>query len=241
LYVDTYKSVREIDHSGATAGYSAHLGRYPDQQVSVAVLCNVAGANATSYAKNIAELYLTNLRPAPPPTPTHTLTDAEAARIVGLYRSLNPAGVMRIERDKEGGLIARDVARLVPMSATRFASIDLSTFEFDGTGQLRVTDEFGTTDVFDRMDPAKSDREALQAFTGRYVSDEIETTMDVLLQSDRLVIRRRPDFEAPLTPVWSNGFSSPLGWVIFARDAAGQVISMSINQDRAWDVRFSRQ
>jgi len=29
--------------------------------------------------------------------------------------------------------------------------------------------------------------------------------------------------------------------VIFARDAAGRVISMSINQDRAWDVRFSRQ
>ena len=104
-----------------------------------------------------------------------------------------------------------------------------------------MTDEFGTSDVFDRMDPAKPDIEALQAFTGRYVSDEIETTMDVALQGDRLVIRRRPDFVAPLTPVWSNGFSSPLGWVIFARDASGQVISMSINQDRAWDVRFARQ
>jgi len=87
----------------------------------------------------------------------------------------------------------------------------------------------------------KPDLEALKAFAGRYVSDEIETTMDVSLQGDRLVIRRRPDFVAPLTPVWSNGFSSPLGWVIFARDASGQVISMSINQDRAWDVRFARQ
>jgi hypothetical protein len=66
--------------------------------------------------------------------------------------------------------------------------------------------------------------------------------MEVVLQGDRLVIRRRPDFEAPLVPVWSNGFSSPpLGWVIFARDAAGQVISMSINQDRAWDVRFVKE
>ena len=104
-----------------------------------------------------------------------------------------------------------------------------------------MTDEFGTSDVFDRMDPVKPDLEALQSFTGRYVSDEIETTMDVALQGDRLVIRRRPDFVAPLTPVWSNGFSSPLGWVIFARDASGHVISMSINQDRAWDVRFARQ
>jgi CubicO group peptidase (beta-lactamase class C family) len=242
LYVDTYKGVREVDHSGGIAGYSAHLGRYPEQQVSVAVLCNLAEANATAFAKSLAELYLTGLRPATSPTPTHALTDDEATRLVGLYRSLKPAGVMRIERDKEGGLLARDVARLVPMSATRFASIDLSTFEFDGQGQLRVTDEFGTVDVYNRMEPATPDVEALKVFTGRYVSDEIETSLEVALDGDRLVVRRRPDFEAPLNPVWSNGFfSPPLGWVIFARDAAGRVISMSINQDRAWDVRFSRQ
>ena len=242
LYVDTYKGVREVDHSGGIAGYSAHLGRYPDQQVSVAVLCNLAGANATAYAKSVAELYLRGLHPATSPTPTHALTDGEATRLVGLYRSLKPAGVMRIERDKEGGLLARDVARLVSMSATRFVSSDLSTFEFDGQGQLRVTDEFGTVDVYDRMEPATADVEALKVFTGRYVSDEIETSMEVALDGDRLVVRRRPDFEAPLNAVWSNGFFSPsLGWVIFARDAAGQVISMSINQDRAWDVRFSRQ
>jgi CubicO group peptidase (beta-lactamase class C family) len=241
LYVDTYKGVREIDHSGGTAGYNAHLVRYPDQQVSVAVLCNVAGANATGYAKTVAELYLTGLRPAVAPAPSHTLTDTEAEKLVGLYRSLKPAGVMTIARDKDG-LLARNVGRLVPMSATRFATIDLATYEFDGRGQLRVTDEFGTTDVFDRMDPVTPDLEALKAFTGHYVSDEIETAMEVVLQRDRLVVRRRPDFEAPLIPVWSNGFSSPpLGWVIFARDASGQVISMSINQDRAWDVRFVKQ
>jgi CubicO group peptidase (beta-lactamase class C family) len=240
LRVDTYKGVREIDHSGGTAGYTAHLVRYPDQQVSVAVLCNVAGANATGYAKTVAELYLTGLRPAATPTSSHTLTDGEAEMLVGLYRSLKPAAVITIARDKDG-LVARNIARLVPMSATRFVTADLATFEFDGRGLLRVTDEFGTTDVFDRMEPARPDLEALKVLTGRYVNDEIETAMEIALQGDRLVIRRRPDFVAPLTPVWSNGFSSPLGWVIFARDAAGQVISMSINQDRAWDVRFVRQ
>jgi hypothetical protein len=169
------------------------------------------------------------------------LTDAEGDRLVGLYRSLKPSGAITIARDKDD-LTVRNVARLVPMSATRFATIDLATYEFDDHGQLRVTDEFGTTDVYDRMDPVKPDVETLKAFTGHYVSDEIETAMEVVLQGDRLVIRRRPDFEAPLVPVWSNGFSSPpLGWVIFARDAAGQVISMSINQDRAWDVRFVKE
>jgi CubicO group peptidase (beta-lactamase class C family) len=78
LYVDTYKGVREVDHSGGTAGYRAHLSRYPDQQVSVAVLCNAGSANATAFAKTAAELYLTGLSVAPPPSPSHTLTDAES-------------------------------------------------------------------------------------------------------------------------------------------------------------------
>jgi CubicO group peptidase (beta-lactamase class C family) len=41
LYVDTYQGVREVDHSGGGLGYAGHLGRFPDQQVSVAVMCNL--------------------------------------------------------------------------------------------------------------------------------------------------------------------------------------------------------
>ena len=38
LYVGTYKGVREVSHSGSTAGYSAFLTRYPDQHTSVAAM-----------------------------------------------------------------------------------------------------------------------------------------------------------------------------------------------------------
>src|SRR6266511_2809574 len=39
LWMRDYKGVREVFHSGTTAGYSAFLTRFPDQKVSVAVLC----------------------------------------------------------------------------------------------------------------------------------------------------------------------------------------------------------
>jgi hypothetical protein len=54
LYVDTYQGVREVDHSGGGLGTAGHLGRYPDQQVSVAVMCNLDGANVTGMAKSVA-------------------------------------------------------------------------------------------------------------------------------------------------------------------------------------------
>ena len=45
----------------AGSGYAGHLGRYPDQQVSVAVMCNLEGANVTAMANRGAPV---SLRPS---------------------------------------------------------------------------------------------------------------------------------------------------------------------------------
>jgi hypothetical protein len=66
LMVAPYRGVAEVGHSGSTAGYRAHLTRFPEQHVSVAVLCNVSSGAATQYARTIAEMYLAGaLQPAP--------------------------------------------------------------------------------------------------------------------------------------------------------------------------------
>src|SRR5262249_2942862 len=52
-----WKGLPEVSHSGSTAGYSAWLGRYPEQGLSVAVLCNVA-TNATQLGHAVADIYL---------------------------------------------------------------------------------------------------------------------------------------------------------------------------------------
>jgi CubicO group peptidase (beta-lactamase class C family) len=239
LYVDTYRGVREVDHSGATAGYRAHLVHYPDQRVSVAVLCNAGSAAATNYAKAVADLLLTNTSGSPPPEGTHTLTEAEGARLAGLYRSRTPAGVARVARAQNGLTVQGVPGTLAPVSAVRFIGTDRTTYDFDGGG-MRVTDEFGTVDVFDRVQPASPSVEDLRAYVGRYVSDEIETALDVQIDQAALVIKRRPDATIRLTPVYADGFSSPLGWIVFRRDAAGAVVSLSVSQDRVWDLAFAR-
>ncbi|HEY0872516.1 MAG TPA: serine hydrolase domain-containing protein [Vicinamibacterales bacterium] len=58
LYVRPYKGVPEVSHSGSTAGYRAYLTRFPEQHLSVAVLCNAGNANATQYAGAVADMYL---------------------------------------------------------------------------------------------------------------------------------------------------------------------------------------
>ena len=244
LYVDTYRGVREVDHSGGTAGYRAHLARYPDHGVSVAVLCNAGSANATSYAKAVAELHLADaLRPAGEPRATHELTDAEASRLAGLYRRLPPAGAaaFAIVRD-QGRLRVQNGPALLAVSANRLVRTDDGTrLEFDRRGRIQAIDEFGTVDVYERVEPAAPTPEQLKAFAGRYVSEEIETTLEVAVDGDRLVLARRPDSAVALRPFYADGFASPLGWVSFHRDGSRRVVSLSVSQDRVWDLRFTRQ
>ena len=240
LYVDTYQGVREVDHSGGGLGYAGHLGRYPDQQVSVAVMCNLEGANVTAMAKAVARLFLSGLHPTPEPASTHVLTAEEASRLTGLYRSLEPVGSLTV-RPGKGGLQVADVADLIPQSPTRFVTNDAFTYEFDARGGLRTTDEFGRVIIYDRVEAVRPSEAELRALAGRYTSDEVNTTVDVVVDDGALVIRRPPDWNIRLAPIYADAFRGDLGWITFERDASGQVRRLNVSLDRMWRLPFERR
>ena len=78
LMVLHYKGLNEISHSGTTAGYNAWLGRYPDQDLSVAVLCNSSAANGTQLGHAVADIFLGDaakaVRRADPPRETRAVS-----------------------------------------------------------------------------------------------------------------------------------------------------------------------
>jgi len=237
LYVDTYRGRREVDHSGGTAGYVAHLSRYPDHGVSVAVMCNVTSGNATNTAKAIADLLLPPGRAAALPA-SEPLNAEEGPRYVGLYRSLTPAAVVTISVQKDQ-LASSSFGPLTRVARHRFDAGGAYVLEFDGRF-LRVTDEFGTADDYERVEPWKPGVQELQPIAGRYASDELQMTVEVVLDGERLVVRRGTD-TVQLAPVFPDGFSSGAGWVVVRRDASGRIVGFSVNQDRIWDLRFTRQ
>ena len=61
-YVDTLEGHKNIGHSGSTSGFSASFQRFPDDHLTVIVLCNSGDSGvATVIAKAIAKFYF------PPP------------------------------------------------------------------------------------------------------------------------------------------------------------------------------
>jgi CubicO group peptidase (beta-lactamase class C family) len=212
LTIGTTKGGPVVEHSGSTAGYSAHLLRYPDQHVSVAVLCNASTARAVEYAHEVADLYLGD----------------RGRRVAEVARDL-PRDGDSVYRHVETGVVLTP-----PLSG--------SSWRADGNGRIRVTDPFGTVDVYERVAKATPTVDQLRELAGPYVSDEAEATLTAAVEGQSLVLKRRPDTTLKLAPLYADAFSAPqLGLVVFRRDASGRVSALSIVQDRVWDLRFTRQ
>lgn len=149
LVVDTYRGQREIGHSGSTAGYRAHLVRYPEKKLSVAVLCNVSTGTATVYAHAVADLLMpgafTVAPAAAPAAPARAIlrpTPAELKPLEGVYVSdeaettltavLLDDGVLALKRRPD------TVIRLVPTATQdvfQAGALGTVTFRRDGTGR----------------------------------------------------------------------------------------------------------
>ncbi len=99
LGVGHYQGVPEVRHSGTTGSYRAFLARYPEQQLSVAVLCNAGDSMPRQSLHAVADLYLGGCAEARPGAEGSEALRAELDAIAGLYRNVDRGDVIRIERD----------------------------------------------------------------------------------------------------------------------------------------------
>ena len=167
LFIELYRGLHNVYHSGSTAGYRAHLNRFIDSNTSVAVLCNGSNGDASRAANRVSDLYLGDrLKPAAP-TPSPAPQPA----------AMNP-----------------------PPSAAQ-----------------------------------------LSAVAGSYWSDEAETMLVAAVDQGALVLRRRPDTVIKLTAIGPDKFRGSIGTITFIRNASGAVDALSVNQDRVWDLRFTKK
>ena len=240
LYVGTHKGLREIYHSGSTAGYQAFLTRFPDQKVSVAVLCNVATAPAAEYAHSVADAYLGDRVKSSEVKATHDLASMEMDRFVGQWKSDVTELPITIARDTDGLFIGRNV-RLLAQSPMRLVAADGGQLELDARG-IRGTDAYGTVQEFSRVQPASYTDAQLSQLAGAYVSDEAETTLTAAVENHALVLKRRPDTTIALKPLYPGAFSADqgLGTVVFRQDASGRASELSVIQDRVWNMPFRK-
>jgi len=179
FFLETIQGLPAVDHSGATAGYRAWLGRIPSKGLSVAVLCNAASADTTEMAHRIFSLYLG------PPTP-ETFTQPKDLK-PGLYVFVRDHGAAQVAETNGILTFNNEPARI----KTRF----------EGNKMYTPSSVYGE-DVWERVEP--STPKDVTELLGDYASTEAETTLTVALESGKLVIHRHPDSTFSLTPTYAD-------------------------------------
>jgi CubicO group peptidase (beta-lactamase class C family) len=247
LVVSTYQGVPEVSHTGATAGYRAFLARYPDQHLSVAVLCNAGNANP-SIGQRVADIFLAGqmtLAARQAGEPGVALPPEHITEKAGVYRNFVTNEPMRLVV-REGKLYVDPGRELTPLSRTVFRAPNgtVGTFEFGAKGLpaiLRLAVSSGDTLSYlleETWTPAAAE---LQPYVGEYASNEAETSFRVTLEEGgKLMLRGRYGRTLELIPAYRHAFTTAdgPGLVLFRRDGRGRVRTMSFGMGRVRDLQF---
>lgn len=242
--VSSYRGVREISHSGSTAGYSTYLARYPEKDnLSIAVMCNAAGAPATTYAHALVDGMFPDL-PRATAFDTAATNTFDAAPYVGIYRDTRTNTTVELEsangqlrraggavlRPLKDGTIASGGARLrfARSADGKVRSFKQATADGDSLEFVRVADT--------RWTPTAAD---LASIAGRYRNEEIGVTFDVRSIGRAITISPRAGVADTATANYRDktrdAFSNGGDVVWFDRDAKGRVAAMHFGSGRVWD------
>jgi len=245
LEVGSYDGVAEVSHSGSTAGYRTFLARYPEQHVSLAVLCNLGSTNPVALGHQVADLLVTKpAAAAQSGAPTVTLSAAQLERWAGTYVDARTDRALHLTV-RDGALAMADGPNVVvrPVTPNAFRAFGNADLVFSGTAPARraLLIRDGDTSVFTEAHAAPLTKAKLAEYAGTYASDELDAVLTVVPVGELLILRRRPADEIWMRPVYDDDFATSIGSLRFSRDASGRVTGFGVYSGRIRNVRFSKR
>ena len=220
LFIDDHRGLRRVHHGGADVAHRSQLAYYPEINAGITTQSNHAGFDR-SIAFRLAEAFFgADMEPEEEedaPAEGQAF-DAEAYdpqafdEMAGRYALEEaPTFILRFFRE-EDTLFTQGTGQqqieIVPTSDSTFAleGVEASvTFHRNDEGEvdtitLHQNGDHPANRLAEDAGEWKPDGEELQAYTGRFFSDELETFYTVSLDEDHLVFEQRRRDDADLTP-----------------------------------------
>jgi hypothetical protein len=238
LDIDKYKGIKEITHSGGTAGYQTYLARFPEKKLSVAALCNGFPPSSGDIVYSVVDEIL---GPFPEPAKVEgvSVSEEQLKKYAGLWKNEITRNVNPITLDKGelkiGGTVLKPMANgsfMLGERKMKFTEGNPSTAVINNTdgSVTRLTLVTGWT-------PAVAD---LAAFAGDWFSEEAQAAFKFVVEGDKAFVVQRPSTKLPLRPIYKDHFSTQ-GYVVWVtRDAKGEIDKLHVGGSRMRDMPFER-
>jgi CubicO group peptidase (beta-lactamase class C family) len=256
LQMERHGGRRTVGHGGGDQGVSAYVVRYPDDDLAVAVLCNVDEIDSIELAHGVADLYLGAVSgpadAAAGEAATTQMSSADLAANEGLYRDPTDEALLRIFL-RDGTLRGSSGAGadggwpLVPLGANRFRiptttiTLEFAAGASSGSRTLRVVGDRPTPAVLERVASYTPSPAQLASVAGDYRSEDLATTYALRVRDGALVADVPGRASIALQPIRPDTFAGSLvGAITFGRDRDGHVTGFTVHAYAARGLRFER-
>lgn len=260
LFLDANRGGKVIWHTGSAAGYKTFLGRFPEQGLSTAIMCNAGDmVETTAYSRRIFDLFLpASVDVASAPSAARAAnagddvvaTPADLSSRAGLFFNERTGQPLRMIVNS-GRLGIAGSGPLVAIGPDRFRNRNGAlSFMSDAEIELQYVsaDEFeirtkeGETTRYRRAQPYAPTAAELNAFAGRYESNEMGSVLEIVPQEGGVVMRfyRNPAKALQFKPVDRDTFMFSRMVVRFVRDDDGNVVGYDYSNPIVRNIRFTR-
>ncbi len=241
LTVNKYKGLKDVSHGGATAGYQTFLARYPDNKVSVGVMCNGTSPSAGGIATGITDEIFGPF-PESAKTEAARASEEELKKFVGIWRNEKTHAPARFVI--ENGVSRWSGARVVPMGGGQFViGNNQLKFTFDKDGKPMSAETVDSDGEVRRYVPEQEWKPTpadLSSLKGDWFSEEAGATFTIAVDTDKVFIKQRPAMSLQMQPIYKDHFTVQ-GYILwFTRDKDGKVDRLHVGTSRMRDMPFVR-
>ena len=258
IFIDHYRGLNWIHHSGEWVGYRTALSRFPDQHFSTIVMCNCVGSmDPMAMARQVADLYLADdfaraAKTIPAPG-VSTVPVSALKQYAGKYWS-EKNGALREFMVRDGKLIMVTPGLtydMLPLGEGQFEALEPDSEHRDkyifrsakpGEGFQLEAWEGGAPTIYQAVRGSAPEASHLADYSGSYVNDELRSTWAFVVQSGKLIRQQWMNEDQELQPAFPDGFISDLSegqFVLhFNRSPDGRVVSFDVATDMVRPMRF---
>jgi CubicO group peptidase (beta-lactamase class C family) len=255
LFVNDYKGIKKIEHSGLDASYQAYIGWFPKQKMSIVYLSNNGDLNGGSNIYKLTKFLLdASVKEQQSSSKKRTkkntfikTTTKDLKKFEGFY--WNTKDRFSRELRVENGILnyVGQKGNLTALNAVRKNEFEFSTKEYTAVEltptKMAVIFDDGYTLEFEKYIPANHNKSSIVEYKGTYYSKELNTTYTFSTNKSELIAHHQRTGAFQLKAIKKDFFIGNKGSfrnVLFTRNKQQQIIGFQVSSSRAKNVTFKK-
>lgn len=256
-FINEYRGIHRISHSGQDASYQAYIGRFPNLDISIIFFNNSSKINGGKIVGQLTEICLSEYVKSRPHQPvSKTVLTKKTPITIPVQNLRNFEGYYWDEKDRYSRQLKvqndtlqyirneKDKTALLPVGKNEFEmAIDEYVSVAFKSDQIIVTLDDGYQIWLDKYIPAAYDFNTLKQFEGKYRSPELNSFYTVSVKDNRLVVNHTRLGDFHLKAIKNDYFIGNKGSiqkVVFLRNKLKEIVGLNISSSRAKNVRFNK-